>query len=48
LIEKQLADGTLQEKVYLAWRSGESGRALAWFIKRLSQADAFSGVLDAD
>ena len=48
LIEKKLASGRMQEKVYLAWRSGESGRALAWFIKRLSQANVFAGVFDAD
>lgn len=48
LIEKKLASGGMQEKVCLAWRSGESGRALAWFIKRLSQAEVFAGVLDAD
>lgn len=45
LHEKTLTSGRLQEKVYLAWRPGESGRALAWFLKRLSQADVFSGVL---
>mgnify|MGYP000415607490 FL=1 len=46
LVEKKLAGGTLHEKVYLAWRSGESGRALNWFIKRLSQREVFKGVLD--
>ena len=46
LVEKKLAGGTLQDKVYLAWRSGESGRALDWFIKRLSQREVFRGVLD--
>ena len=48
LTEKKLAGGRLQEKVYLAWRSGESGRALTWFIKRLSQTEVFAGVLDVD
>ena len=47
LVEKKLAGGALQEKVYLAWRSGESGRALNWFIKRLSQRELFKDVLDA-
>ena len=45
LVEKKLAGERLHERVYLAWRSGESGRALAWFLKRLSQADVFTGVL---
>lgn len=46
LVEKKLAGGALQDKVYLAWRSGESGRALNWFIKRLSQREVFGSVLD--
>ena len=46
LVEKKLAGGALQDKVYLAWRSGESGRALNWFIKRLSQREVFRNVLD--
>jgi len=48
LVEKQTTGGALQEKVYLAWRSGESGRALNWFIKRLSQRGLFKDVLDVD
>lgn len=46
LVEKKLAVGSLHEKIYLAWRSGESGRALSWFIKRLSQREVFKDVLD--
>lgn len=46
LVEKKMAGELLQEKVYLAWRSGDSGRALAWFIKRLSQREVFEGVLN--
>ena len=46
LVEKKLVGGSLHEKVYLAWRSGESGRALNWFIKRLSQREVFRNVLD--
>lgn len=45
LVEKPLVGKPLQQSVLLAWRSGESGRALGWFIKRLSQPDVFSGVL---
>jgi DNA-binding transcriptional LysR family regulator len=46
LVEKPLANPTAPDALHLAWRSGESGRALAWFIRRLSQADVFAGVLD--
>jgi transcriptional regulator, LysR family len=46
LIEKPLAQPIAADTLQLAWRSGESGRALAWFVQRLSQADAFAGVLD--
>lgn len=35
------------KRVYLAWRSGDSGRTLAWFIQRLSQPNLFEGGLDA-
>lgn len=47
LIEKEIAAGNPSDMLYLAWRSGDSGRALAWFIQRLSQPGAFEGVLDA-
>ena len=46
LTAKTLLEGNPQDMVYLAWRSGESGRALAWFIQRLSQKNVFDGVLD--
>ena len=44
---KAMAAGNSHDLLYLAWRSWDSGRALAWFIQRLSQADIFDGVLDA-
>ena len=47
LVAKEMAAGSSHDLLYLAWRSGDSGRALAWFIQRLSQADIFDGVLDA-
>ncbi len=47
LVDKQVADGNPADVLYLAWRSGDSGRALAWFIQRLSKPDVFEGVLDA-
>ncbi len=47
LVEKAVAGGNPRGELYLAWRSGESGRALAWFIQRLSRPDVFKGVLNA-
>lgn len=46
LIEKDVMGGKRTDPLYLAWRAGDSGRALAWFIQRLSRADVFEGVLD--
>lgn len=46
LTAKTLQKGNPHDAVYLAWRSGESGRALAWFIQRLSRKQVFDGVLD--
>lgn len=46
LVEKAVAGGNPRGELYLAWRSGESGRALAWFIQRLSQPEVFKGVID--
>lgn len=47
LVAKDVAGDKRSESLYLAWRSGDSGRALAWFIQRLSRTDVFEGVLDA-
>ena len=47
LVAKKLAAGNPHDVLYLAWRSGDSGRALAWFIQRLSQPGLFDGVLEA-
>ena len=47
LVAKKMVGGNPQDVLYLAWRSGESGRALAWFIQRLSQPDVFEEILDA-
>lgn len=40
------AEGTVRETFYLAWRSGESGRALDWFTRALSRREIFAGILD--
>ena len=42
------AGGNPRETFYLAWRSGESGRALDWFVRALSQPGVFAGVFDAE
>jgi len=47
LIAKKMAAGNPHDVLYLAWRSGDSGRALTWFIRRLSQPGMFEGILDA-
>jgi DNA-binding transcriptional LysR family regulator len=47
LVECELAGGNPREPVWLAWRGGESGRALAWFIRALSAPNIFKGMLDA-
>ncbi len=40
LIAKAVEGGKLRERTVLAWHSGEVGRALRWFVKRLEQPDA--------
>ncbi|MFZ6815606.1 LysR family transcriptional regulator [Undibacterium sp. Rencai35W] len=41
LIEKQVEEPKAEETIYLAWRSGESGAALNWWIRRAEQAGWF-------
>ena len=47
LVRCALADGNPCQTFHLAWRSGESGRALDWFVQALSRPGMFAGVLDA-
>lgn len=47
LVRCALAEGDPRQTFYLAWRSGESGRALDWFVQALSRPGMFAGVLDA-
>ncbi len=47
LVQCEWEGGNPREPVWLAWRGGESGRALAWFIQALSAPSLFNGVLDA-
>lgn len=47
LVPCVLAEGNPRQAFHLAWRSGESGRALDWFAQALSKPGLFEGVLDA-
>lgn len=47
LVGCKLVEGNPRKTFYLAWRSGESGRALDWFVQALSKPGVFAGVLDA-
>jgi len=42
LIEKAVVESRPAERLYIAWRSGEQGSALAWWINRLRQTDWLS------
>jgi DNA-binding transcriptional LysR family regulator len=37
LVEKQVEEARQPEAFYLAWRSGEEGAALQWWIERMQQ-----------
>lgn len=39
LVEKAVVEPRPPERLYLAWRSGEQGSALAWWIDRLRKGD---------
>ncbi|MFZ6673503.1 LysR family transcriptional regulator [Undibacterium sp. Xuan67W] len=41
LIEKKVEEPKAEETIYLAWRSGESGAALNWWIRRAEQVGWF-------
>ncbi len=38
LVEKEVAEPKPAETFYLAWRTGEAGAALSWWIRRMSEA----------
>ncbi len=48
LVRCAWAAGNPRETLHLAWRSGESGRALDWFTRALTKPTVFEGVIDAD
>jgi DNA-binding transcriptional LysR family regulator len=39
LIQKQVEEARMPEKFYVAWRTGEQGAALLWWIDRLRKID---------
>ena len=41
LVEKQVEEPKPDETFYLAWRTGEEGAALSWWIKRMRQPGVF-------
>ncbi len=58
LAEREVAAGRLvrcaweggdpRETLHLAWRSGEAGRALDWFMRALAKPDVYAGMFDVD
>lgn len=48
LVRCAWVDGNPRETFHLAWRSGEAGRALDWFVQALSRRGLFAEALDAD
>jgi DNA-binding transcriptional LysR family regulator len=48
LVRCELDGGNPRQAFHLAWRSGEAGRALDWFVQALSKPGVFAEALDAD
>jgi len=46
LVEKQTAEAKPSGAAHLAWRSGSRGKALKWFLARLSEAEVRRQLLD--
>ena len=45
LVEKQVVEPKADETFYLAWRSGEEGAALSWWIERMRSNSPFARML---
>ncbi len=45
LVEKQVVEPKPDETFYLAWRSGEEGAALGWWLKRLREQSPFDRMM---
>jgi DNA-binding transcriptional LysR family regulator len=41
LVAKEVAEPKADETFYLAWRSGEEGAALTWWIERVRETKPF-------
>ena len=48
LVRCEWEGGNPRETLHLAWRSGEAGRALDWFMRALAKPGVFAGVIDVD
>ncbi|MEW5967418.1 MAG: LysR family transcriptional regulator [Pseudomonadota bacterium] len=48
LVRCAWAGGNPRETFHLAWRSGEAGRALDWFVQALSRSGVWAEALDAE
>ncbi len=47
LVVRSVTEPLAPEPLFLAWRSDRAGRALGWFVERLSAADVFGQILIA-
>jgi len=45
LVEKEVVEPKPDETFYLAWRSGEEGAALAWWLKRMREQPPFARLI---
>ncbi|QRX82066.1 LysR substrate-binding domain-containing protein [Glaciimonas sp. PAMC28666] len=46
LVEKEVEEPRQDEQFYLAWRTGENGAALAWWIARMKQSDVLQRLIE--
>ena len=46
LVRKQLMSPLSPAQLYVAWRSGHTGKALDWFLKRLDEENPFVAILN--
>ncbi|MFC5473085.1 LysR substrate-binding domain-containing protein [Paraherbaspirillum soli] len=45
LVQKDVEEPRNDEEVFLAWRTGENGAALSWWLKRMRQPGAFEQLM---
>lgn len=46
LIAKEVEEPRQDEQFYLAWRTGENGAALAWWVERMQQPDVMPRLIN--